>query len=96
MSDEIPVYQEQIGGALIDAARISVMGAIALLPPPEVPRIIMPGTDQQMAEDAACSVHGCLDEAMRWLDAARAMAALHLETKGSPPTSLHVVGGVRT
>jgi len=75
-----PVFVESLGGALIDAARISLMGATALLPR-ESP-IIRPGTEQ------GPSVHECLDEAMAWLDAARAQT---IEQSGTPPTSFHVV-----
>lgn len=91
---DVPVYLESIGGALIDAARISVMGALALLPPPIAPLIILPGTTDEMAEDAANSVHGCLEQAMQWLDAARVQAAGELAEKGvDAVTSLHAIGG---
>lgn len=92
--DEVPVYLESIGGALIDSARIAVMGALALLPPPAAPLIVLPGMPDQMAADAASSVHGCLEEAMQWLDAARVQAAGELAAKGvDAVTSLHAIGG---
>jgi len=82
----VPVFRESLGGSLIDSARISVMAALAILPPPDVPMIILPGTVEDESEDAAVSVHGCLDQAMQWLDAARA----HTIAAGAPVTSLHV------
>lgn len=94
MSDKteaVPVFQESMAGALIDSARISVMAALSLLPPPEVPLIILPGTAEQEGEDAAATVEGCLEQAMSWLDAARS----HTIAAGAPVTSLHVAGGVR-
>ncbi len=90
--ETIPLYFESLAGSLIDSARISVMASLAMLPPPEVPLIILPGSESEMAEDAANSVHGCLEQAMQWLDAARALSAEELAAKGAPPTSLHVVG----
>ena len=87
----VPVYIESLGGSLIDAARIAVMGALTLLPAPPAPLIVLPGTPQQEAEDAASTVQGCLEMAMEWLDAARAMAAEQLTEKGEPLTSLHVI-----
>lgn len=90
MSDEkIPVYQESIGSSLIDAARIAVIAAMATLPRPEVPLIILPGSAEQEADDAAATVHGCLEEAMEWLDAARR----HTVAAGAPVTSFHRVAG---
>lgn len=88
---EIPHFQESLGGSLIDAARISVMGAMALLPAPDVPRIILPNTADQMADDAAASVHGCLEQAMEWLNAARAFTMEQMAAQGHPPTSFHHV-----
>lgn len=90
-SGEIPVYIESLGGSLIDSARISVMAALAMLPPPVAPLIVLPGSEQQMAEDSASSVHGCLEQAMEWLDAARVRAMGELAAKGVPPTSLHAI-----
>lgn len=95
---EIPVYQESLGGALIDSARISVMAALAMLPAlpaPPAPLIILPGREDEMAEDAMATLHGCLEQAMQWLDAARTHAASELVAKGVPLTSLHVAGGRR-
>lgn len=89
--ETIPVFQETIAGSLIDSARISVMASLALLPPPEVPRIILPGSAEQESDDAAASVHGCLEQAMSWLDAAR----MHTIEAGAPVTSLHVAGARR-
>jgi hypothetical protein len=86
---EVPVFQETIAGSLIDSARISVMAALSLLPPPNAPLIVVPGSEQEMSEDAAGSVHGCLEQAMEWLDAARH----HTIVAGAPVTSLHVAGG---
>lgn len=77
-----PVFAESMGGALIDAARISTMAAAGLLP--QRSAILLPG-----AEDGP-SVHECLEQAMNWLDAARAQT---IEQSGKAPTSLHVVGG---
>jgi hypothetical protein len=82
----IPVYAESLVGALIDSARISVMAALALRPEPPAPLIITPGMPEEMADDVAASIDGCLDQAMQWLDLARAAAAVEV-----PPTSLHVV-----
>jgi hypothetical protein len=90
-ADTIPVYLESMGGSLIDSARISVMAALALLPPPAAPLIVLPGSAEQEADDDAASVHGCLGQAMEWLDVARAHAIRSLEAKGAPPTSFHVV-----
>jgi hypothetical protein len=86
---EIPVFNETMAGALIDSARISVMAALSMLPPPDVPLIIMPGNQQEESEDAAASIDGCLEQAMHWLDAARS----HSIDRGAPVTSLHVAGG---
>jgi hypothetical protein len=87
-AEPVPVYRETIAGALIDSARISVMAAREMLPAPEVPLIILPGSAEEMAEDSAMSVHGCLDQAMEWLDAAR----MHTIEAGAPVTSFHVAG----
>src|SRR5579871_5383552 len=80
------VYRETLGGAMIDAARISVQGALALLQLP--PRIVLPG-DPDLP-----SLEDCLLQAANWLDAARALAC---DQAPSAPTSVHVVerGGVR-
>lgn len=89
MSDrDVPVFHETMAGALIDSARISVTAALAMLPPPDVPLIVLPGDAEEMAEDAAATVHGCLEQAMEWLDAAR----VHSVAAGAPVTSLHVAG----
>ncbi len=103
-----PHYIESLAGALIDSARISVMAAIAMLPAPPAPLIVLPGpaaprglrrpgTPEQMADDAAATPHGCLEEAMQWLNAARVHTAGELAAKGVPPTSLHEItpAGVR-
>lgn len=90
---EVPLYIESLGGALIDAARISVMGALALLPSAEEQLIILPGEPDGSAEDAAATVQGCLTQAMQWLDAAREHSAGALTAKGAPPTSFHSIGG---
>lgn len=74
----IPVTIEAMGGALIDSARITVMAAMGLLPQK---RIIT------AADDEGPNVHNCLEEAMMWLDAARAITI----EQGAPVTSLHVV-----
>jgi len=87
-SDTIPVFRESLAGALIDSARISVMAALAMLPPPEGPLIILPGAPPDMADDPSATPHGCLEEAMQWLDAAR----VHTVDAGAPVTSLHVAG----
>lgn len=89
----LPMFEESLAGALIDSARISVMAATALLPhtPHPAPLIILPGTEEQQAEDAACTVEGCLEQAMQWLDAARGFTVL----AGAPVTSLHAVAGRR-
>lgn len=85
---DIPVYLESLGGSLIDAARISVMGAIALLPAPRAPLIIT--TDRpQPSDDPSASAQGCLEQAMNWLEAARVLTI----DAGAPVTSLHVAGG---
>lgn len=86
----VPVYRESLSGALIDSARISVMAAIALLPPADAPRIILPGDSHDPTDPTATS-QGCLDEAMAWLDAAR----VHTLNAGAIATSLHVVGARR-
>lgn len=79
-STEIRIFDETIGGALIDSARISVMAAIRAFP--SEPTIVLPGEEDQPA------VSDCLIQAMQWLDAAR---ALTLERSGTAPTSLHFV-----
>ena len=86
---QVPVFQETIAGSLIDSARISVIAALSLLPQPDAPLIVLPGTENEMSEDAAVSVHGCLEQAMEWLDAARQ----HTIVAGAPVTSLHAIGG---
>lgn len=83
---QVPVFREHMGGALIDSARISVMAALAMLPPPDAPLIVLPGNAEEESEDAAGSIHGCLEQAMEWLDAAR----VHTIEAGAPVTSLHV------
>lgn len=90
-TNTIPVFHESLSGALIDSARISVMAALAMLPPAAAPLIVLPGTEDEMAADAAGTVRGCLEQAMEWLDAARMRAMETLAAKGAPPTSLHVV-----
>lgn len=83
--EAVPVFDETMGGALIDAARINVMAALQACP--DFGRqIVIPG----QAETP--TVHDCLAQAMEWLDAAR---ALSLEQLGGPPTSIHVVGASR-
>lgn len=89
-ADPVPVYQESLGGALIDAARIAVMAALAMIPA-DSPLIVLPGSPEEMAEDVAANLHGCLEQAMQWLDGARALAMEDLAAKGAPPTSLHVL-----
>ncbi|MFL5912750.1 MAG: hypothetical protein ACJ768_19565 [Gaiellaceae bacterium] len=84
----MPVFQESMAGALIDSARISVMAALSLLPPREAPLIILPGEEEELAEEAAGTVDGCLEQAMEWLDAARR----HTVAAGAPVTSLHIAG----
>lgn len=79
--EPVPVFEESIGAALIDSARISVMAAIGLLP--RQPVIVLPGDP-----DEGPTVHDCLDQAMQWLDAARVQT---IEQTGTPPTSFHVV-----
>lgn len=81
----VPVFDESIGGALIDAARINVMAAMAAFP--EVgPSILLPGD-----EDLPPTLTDCLRQAQQWLDAARAIT---VQMPQAPPmTSLHVVGG---
>lgn len=83
-----PVSHESLGGALIDSARISVMAAMAMLPPDVAPKIILPGADGE--DDAPPSIHDCLAQAMQWLNAARIQT---IELSDAPVTSLHVVGG---
>lgn len=87
--DEIPVFRESMAGALIDSARISVMASLAMLPPPAAPLIVLPGDEREQSEDFAQTAQGCLEQAMEWLDAARA----HTVAAGAPVTSLHVAGG---
>lgn len=81
----VPVFDEEMGGALIDAARISVMAAMRDFPEPSS-ALVVPGDEPRH------TVGDCLAEAMMWLDAARG-----LSMQGKAPTSLHVVtGGGRT
>lgn len=77
----IPVFDETLGGALIDAARISVMAAARAFPDGG-PRIVLPG------DNLAPTVADCLGEAMQWLDAAR---ALSIDQAPEVVTSLHEV-----
>lgn len=84
----VPVYRESMAGALIDSARISVMAALTMLPPREAPLIVLPGDAEQMADDTAATLEGCLEQVMEWLDAAR----VHSVAAGVPVTSLHVAG----
>lgn len=60
-----PVFNETIGGALIDSARISVLAALSVLPNSS-PIVLSP------LDDDGPSLHDCLGQAMEWLDAARA------------------------
>jgi hypothetical protein len=76
-----PVFNESIGGALIDSARISVMAAMRMLP---VRQIVVPSA---VIEGDTASVHNCLEEAMQWLEAARVLTV----QQGAPVTSVHVV-----
>jgi hypothetical protein len=76
-----PMFQESMAGALIDSARISVMASMGMLP--AYSRIVLPGD-----EDEPPNVHDCLDQAMQWLNAARAQT---IEQSGTPPTSLHII-----
>lgn len=82
----VPMFEESIGGALIDAARINVMAAQAAFP--ELPPVIvLPGD-----EDDPPTIGDCLAQAAQWLDAARAMT---IEQAPAAPTSLHVVEGAQ-
>jgi hypothetical protein len=84
---EPPVYNESIGGALIDSARISVMAALHVLPPPpNFARIVLPGDE----DEPPVIVQECLEQAMQWLNRARELTVIQ---SGVPPTSLHVVTG---
>lgn len=76
----LPVFNESMGAALIDSARITTMTAIGLLPEFQ-PLVASP------LEDEHPSLHQCLEQAMQWLDAARAITV----DMGAPVTSLHVV-----
>jgi hypothetical protein len=80
-----PIFNETMGGALIDAARIAVMAAMQMIPQS---RIVLPS---DVADDAILdppTLHNCLEEAMQWLNAARAQS---LEKSKTPATSIHVV-----
>lgn len=77
----VPVFQESMGGALIDAARISITAAHALLPKKPAKLVLMQG------EQPTPTAHECLEEAMNWLDAARAQTVSEEDL-----TSVHVVG----
>lgn len=77
---QVPVFKESIGGALIDSARITVMAAIAMLPD------YTPLAESPL-EDAPPSLHEHLDQAMQWLDNARAITV----QMGAPVTSLHQI-----
>jgi hypothetical protein len=82
VATEPPVFEESIGGALIDAARINVMAALHVLPPPQaLDKIVLPGEDHPNA-------HDCLKRAMELLNAARALTVAQSQ---ATPTSLHVV-----
>jgi hypothetical protein len=72
---------------VIDAARISVMAAMHLIPmdADNPPRIVLPGEDEA---DFAPTVHECLQQAMQWLDHAR---QLTIEQASTPPTSVHII-----
>jgi hypothetical protein len=76
----VPVFNESIGGALIDSARISVIAALSVLPNSS-PIVLSP------LEEDGPSLHDCLGQAMEWLDAARVQTI----ERGAPVTSLHTV-----
>lgn len=78
-ADEPELFEETIGGALIDAARISTMAALRDFPPPA---IILPNAGEEP------SVGECLAQALNWLELAR---ALSIEQSPHPVTSLHHV-----
>lgn len=77
---ETPVFEESLGSALIDAARITVMAALAAFP--RVIQVPLP------EEAETPTVQECLVQAAQWLDAARAIA---LDQSPAATTSLHVV-----
>jgi len=76
----VPVFDETIGGALIDAARINVMAARTAFPAASV--VLLPGDEDEP------TIAVCLEQAAQWLDAARAMT---IEQATAPPTSLHQI-----
>lgn len=78
----VPVTRETMGGSVIDSARISVMAAMFMIPEEPPPVIVT-----SEAEEPMPSVHDCLEQAMHWLDMARALTV----QKGAPVTSLHTV-----
>jgi hypothetical protein len=79
-----PVFAETMGGAVIDAARISTMAAMHLIPEAPESAILLPSS----AEEASDSIHGCLEQALMWLNQAR---QLSVEQQPAPPTSLHII-----
>jgi hypothetical protein len=80
--DTPPIFDESIGGALLDAARINVMAAMQAFPAANVQLIVLPGE-----EEGPPTLAECLAQAMQWLDAARAMTV----QQGPTPTSIHIV-----
>lgn len=83
-----PLFTESIGSALIDAARISTVAALTLLPPdPPPPKLVLP------VRPGTLNARECLAQALQWLDAARQQT---IEQSTTPPTSLHVIAGART
>lgn len=83
-SAELPANVAVMGGANIDAARISCWTAIGLLPKDPERLIIQSEVGREP------TVQEALREALYWLYLAR---ALQVEASGVTSTSLHIVGG---
>jgi hypothetical protein len=82
-NETVPVFDETIGGALIDAARINVMAALTAFPTVG-PEILLPGDEDHP------TINECLVQAAQWLDAARAIS---VQMTPEAMTSIHVVEG---
>jgi len=77
----IPIFDETLGGALIDAAGIAIMAALHAFTSAAA-RVLVAGDEQTP------TIADCLQQAMEWIRAAR---MLTLADASDAPTSLHVL-----